>query len=418
MTRNPKNALRSAFQAAIDQADPEAAVARHMTALPHNTNGRVIVIAAGKAAPAMLRGAMTHLGQDIEALCVTHKENQDRIENIPFFNSGHPIPDDVGLDATQKIAEVLADTTADDHFIALISGGASALLPAPAQGISLADKQALNAALLASGLDIVEMNMIRQQVSTLKGGGLLRHAAPAPVSAYILSDVVGDDLRAIASGPTVAPLGTKTSARERLQQVGAWDTLPASIQTHLQGPDVNDGLPSATNTLVGSNRQSVEAAALHLRSDFNVIKIDEPLVGDVGTAAETIIAALDNQLPVSAPTAIVWGGETTVQLRGDGRGGRNQEMALLVAQHLNARNLSQTVHFLSGGTDGRDGPTDAAGAIVDAGTWPRITDAGLDPAALLANNDSYAALQASGDLLITGATGTNVADIQILIIQP
>ena len=418
MTRNPKNALRSAFQAAIDQADPEAAVARHMTALPHNTNGRVIVIAAGKAAPAMLRGAMTHLGQDIEALCVTHKENQDRIENIPFFNSGHPIPDDVGLDATQKIAEVLADTTADDHFIALISGGASALLPAPAQGISLADKQALNAALLASGLDIVEMNMIRQQVSTLKGGGLLRHAAPAPVSAYILSDVVGDDLRAIASGPTVAPLGTKTSARERLQQVGAWDTLPASIQTHLQGPDVNDGLPSATNTLVGSNRQSVEAAALHLRSDFNVIKIDEPLVGDVGTAAETIITALDNQSPVSAPTAIVWGGETTVQLRGDGRGGRNQEMALLVAQHLNARTPSQTVHFLSGGTDGRDGPTDAAGAIVDAGTWPRITDAGLDPAALLANNDSYAALQASGDLLITGATGTNVADIQILIIQP
>ena len=418
MTRTPTNALRSAFQAAIDQADPEATVARHMTALSRNANGRVIVIAAGKAAPAMLRGAMAHLGKDIEALCVTHKENQDRIENIPFFNSGHPIPDDVGLQATQKITEVLADTTADDHVIALISGGASALLPAPAKGISLADKQALNAALLASGLDIVEMNMIRQQVSTLKGGGLLRQAAPAPVSAYILSDVVGDDLRAIASGPTVAPLGTKTSARDRLQQVGAWDTLPTSIQTHLQGPDVNDDLPNASNTLVGSNRQSVEAAAAHLRSEFNVIAIDGPLVGDVGTAAETIIAALDNHLPVSAATAIVWGGETTVQLRGDGRGGRNQEMALLVAEHLNARNPSQTVHFLSGGTDGRDGPTDAAGAIVDAGTWARITDADLDPAALLANNDSYAALQASGDLLITGATGTNVADIQILMIHP
>jgi hydroxypyruvate reductase len=267
-------------------------------------------------------------------------------------------------------------------------------------------------------LDIVEMNMIRQQVSTLKGGGLLRQAAPAPVSAYILSDVVGNDLRAIASGPTVAPMGTKTSARKRLQQVGAWDTLPTSIQTHLQGPDVSDDLPNASNTLVGSNRQSVEAAAAHLRSDFNVIEIDEPLVGDVGTAAKTFIAALDNHLPVRAPTAIVWGGETTVQLRGDGLGGRNQELALLVAQHLNARNPSQTVHFLSGGTDGRDGPTDAAGAIVDAGTWPRITDAGLDPAALLVNNDSYAALQASDDLLITGATGTNVADIQILMIQP
>jgi hydroxypyruvate reductase len=378
----------------------------------------VIVIAAGKAAPGMLRGAMAQLGQDIEAICVTHKENQDRIENIPFFNSGHPIPDDVGLKATQMIAEILARTTADDHVIALISGGASALLPAPAPGISLADKQALNAALLASGLDIVEMNMIRQQVSTLKGGGLLRQAAPAPVSAYILSDVVGDDLRAIASGPTVAPLGTKTSARERLKQVGAWDTLPASIQNHLQGPDVNDDLLKATNTLVGSNRQSVEAAAAHLRPDFNVIAIDDPLVGDVGTAAQTIITALDNQLPVSAPTAIVWGGETTVQLQGDGRGGRNQEMALLVTQHLNDCNPTQGIHFLSGGTDGRDGPTDAAGAIVDAGTWARITDAGLDPAALLANNDSYAALQASGDLLITGATGTNVADIQILMVQP
>jgi hydroxypyruvate reductase len=418
MTLDPTNALRSAFQAAIDQADPKAAVARHMTALSHNANGRVIVIAAGKAAPAMLRGAMAQLGQNIEAICVTHKENQDRIENIPFFNSGHPIPDDVGLKATQMITEILARTTADDHVIALISGGASALLPAPAQGISLADKQALNAALLASGLDIVEMNMIRQQVSTLKGGGLLRQAAPAHVSAYILSDVVGDDLRAIASGPTVAPLGTKTSARERLQQVGAWDTLPASITVHMQGPDVNDDLPKATNTLVGSNRQSVEAAAAHLRPDFNVIAIDDPLVGDVDTAAQTIITALDNQLPVSAPTAIVWGGETTVQLQGDGRGGRNQEMALLVAQHLNDCNPTQGIHFLSGGTDGRDGPTDAAGAIVDAGTWARITDAGLDPAALLANNDSYAALQASGDLLITGATGTNVADIQILMIQP
>ena len=418
MTLDPTNALRSAFQAAIDQADPKAAVARHMTALSHNANGRVIVIAAGKAAPAMLRGAMAQLGQNIEAICVTHKENQDRIENIPFFNSGHPIPDDVGLKATQMITEILARTTADDHVIALISGGASALLPAPAQGISLADKQALNAALLASGLDIVEMNMIRQQVSTLKGGGLLRQAAPAHVSAYILSDVMGDDLRAIASGPTVAPLGTKTSARERLQQVGAWDTLPASITVHMQGPDVNDDLPKATNTLVGSNRQSVEAAAAHLRPDFNVIAIDDPLVGDVDTAAQTIITALDNQLPVSAPTAIVWGGETTVQLQGDGRGGRNQEMALLVAQHLNDCNPTQGIHFLSGGTDGRDGPTDAAGAIVDAGTWARITDAGLDPAALLANNNSYAALQASGDLLITGATGTNVADVQILMIQP
>ena len=418
MTLDPISALRSAFQAAVDQADPQAAVAQHISNFSKTAEGRVIVIAAGKAAPAMLRGAMAHLGQDIEAICVTHKENQDRIDGIPFFNSAHPIPDDVGLQATQKIAEILRSTTENDQVIALISGGASALLPAPADGISLADKQALNAALLASGLDIVEMNMIRQQVSKLKGGGLLRQAAPASVSAYILSDVVGDDLRAIASGPTVAPLGTKTSARKRLQQVGAWDGLPASIQNHLQRPDKNDALPHATNTLVGSNRQSVEAAASHLGAACHVVAMDEPLVGDVETAAQTIIAALDARGPIRKPTALVWGGETTVQLRGNGRGGRNQEMALLVAQHLNTRDPSETVLFLSGGTDGRDGPTDAAGAIVDARTWQRIADKGLDPAALLKNNDSYAALNASGDLLITGATGTNVADIQILMIQP
>ena len=418
MTPNPTNALRSAFQAAIDQANPETAVARYITTPSKSAEGRLIVIAAGKAAPSMLRGTMAYLGHDIEALCVTHKENKDFIENIPFFKSGHPIPDEVGLEATQKIAEILTTTTVKDHVIALISGGASALLPAPANGITLADKQALNSALLASGLDIVEMNMIRQQVSTLKGGGLLSQAAPAPVSAYILSDVVGDDLRAIASGPTVAPLGTKTSARKRLQQVGAWEALPASIRAHLQGPDVNNRMPNATNILVGSNRQSVEAAASLLRSAFNVVQMDEPLIGDVRIAAQTVITTLNNFAPINAPTAIVWGGETTVQLRGNGRGGRNQEMALLVAQHLNAHHPSQAVNFLSGGTDGRDGPTDAAGAIVDADTWQRITDAGLDPVVLLENNDSYAALQASGDLLITGATGTNVADIQILMIRP
>jgi len=418
MTRDLKSKLLSAFQAAIKQADPQVAVERHITNVTDTPTGRRIVIAAGKAAPAMLRGAIARLGSDIEAICVTHKENQDRIENIPFFNSGHPIPDDVGLDATQKITEILTNTTADDNVIALISGGASALLPAPANGISLADKQALNAALLASRLDIVEMNMIRQQVSTLKGGGLLRQAAPSPVSAYILSDVVGDDLRAIASGPTVAPLGTKKTARERLQQVGAWTTLPASIQSHLNGPDVQIDLPDASNTLVGSNRQSVQAAASALRHAFSVTTIDAPLVGDVSTAADKIIATLNQKMPVAVPTAVVWGGETTVQLRGNGRGGRNQELALMIAKHLHTLAPNGSVQFLSGGTDGRDGPTDAAGAIVDAGTWQRVIDHGADPDALLANNDSYAALQSAGDLLFTGATGTNVADIQILLLQP
>lgn len=418
MTLDASRVIRSAFQASINQADPKAAVERYLSAPPVDESGRIIVIAAGKAAPAMLRGAYSVLGPKVDAICVTHKENQDFIDGIPFFNSGHPIPDEIGIEATRTISEILKSTTPQDHVIALISGGASALLPAPATGISLEDKQALNATLLASGLDIVEMNMIRQQVSTLKGGGLLRQAAPATVSAYILSDVVGDDLRAIASGPTVAPLGTKSTARARLQQIGAWETLPASIKLHLESDVTETALPLAQNILVGSNTHSVNAASQHLQAAFNVISIETPLVGDVRAASRVIIDRFEQQSPVSTPTAIVWGGETTVELHGTGRGGRNQELALLIAEYLHARNSSEKVLFLSGGTDGRDGPTDAAGALVDGGTWQRIIERGSNPDALLDNNDSYVALEAAGDLLITGATGTNVADIQILLILP
>ena len=213
------------------------------------------------------------------------------------------------------------------------------------------------------------MNMIRQQVSTLKGG-VYASGGPAPVSAYILSmwwAMICAPSQAAQRLPHWAQKHPHANACNKLA-LGTPCPHPFNPPTRARC----ERRPSnASNTLVGSNRQSVEAAAAHLRSDFNVITINEPLVGDVGTAAETIIAALDNQSPVSAPTAIVWGRNHRATA-GDGRGGRNQEMALLVAQHLNARNPSQTVHFLSGGTDGRDGPTDAAGAIVDAGTWPRI----------------------------------------------
>jgi glycerate 2-kinase len=300
--------------------------------------------------------------------------------------------------------------------IALISGGGSALLPAPPAGVSLDDKRALNALLLASGLDIMAMNLIRQQVSDLKGGGFLRLAAPAPVTAYILSDVIGDDLRAIASGPTVAPLGTRIEAATHLKSAGLWDRLPGAIRSHLGAPEPDRSPPpEATNHLIGSNRQSAEAAAQACRDAFDATLVEAPLVGDVADAAETVVRAARHALASPRPSALIWGGETTVVPTGPGLGGRNQELALRIAARTADLPGPVPWVFLSGGTDGRDGPTDAAGGLVDPQTADRLRRAGVDVARALADNDSNTALSASGDLVITGATGTNVADIQVFL---
>ena len=292
------------------------------------------------------------------------------------------------------------------QVLALISGGGSALLPAPAAGLSLADKAAVSRLLLASGTDITGMNLVRQQLSRLKGGGFARLAAPATVTALILSDVIGDDLRVIASGPTVAPIGTAEQAKDLLIGAGVWDALPAAVRAHLQAAPAEPAAPpTADNRLIGSNPISVQAMA----DAAGTAKVaDEPLVGDVQDAARRV-------LQTAGPGITLFGGETTVVLRGDGLGGRNQELALRVALLVEQAGWDDDWVFLSGGTDGRDGPTDAAGGLVDGTTLDRIRGAGIDPESALANNDSYHALQAAGDLLITGATGTNVADLQVLI---
>jgi hydroxypyruvate reductase len=282
----------------------------------------------------------------------------------------------------------------------LISGGGSALLPAPAPGISLADKAQVNAALLGAGLDITAMNLVRQQLSDLKGGGLLRHASPHEVTALILSDVIGDDLAAIASGPTVGPIGTAAQAVETLQAAGIWDAMPGSVRAHLLGAEPAKNLPAARNILVGSNAQSVAAMA-YAAPGAHVI--GTPIEGDVADAA---IAICDNV----KKGVTVWGGETTVVIKGTGSGGRNQELALRIAQEA-ARRGWKKFTCLQGGSDGRDGPTDAAGGIVDQDTLAKID--GLSQ--FLDNNDSYAALAQAGDLLMTDATGTNVADLGVMI---
>lgn len=409
------------FRAGIAAADPAAAVARALSggAAPvPGPGGRLAVVAVGKAAVGMARAAMAACRPDTVLVVTNHEnatpENRARVAGAQVFAAGHPVPDAGGARAAQAVIALLATLGPEDRLLALISGGGSALLPAPVQGVSLQDKAQVNRLLLASGADITQMNLVRQQLSVLKGGGMARLAAPAPVTALILSDVVGDDLRVIASGPTVAPIGTRAEARALLQGRGLWDRLPAPVRAHLQQDAPAPDVPRADNRLIGSNALSVAAmaaAAGAAAGGAGLHMAQAPLVGDVAEAAARIVA----QTAAQGPGIWLAGGETTVELTGTGLGGRNQELALRVALLAEAAGWPDGWVFLSGGTDGRDGPTEAAGGLVDAGTCARIRAAGLSPRALLADNDSNAALAAAGDLLITGPTGTNVADLQILI---
>ncbi|MGB3313028.1 MAG: DUF4147 domain-containing protein [Albidovulum sp.] len=410
-----RDTAKELFQTARRAADPALALRAALSEnpLPRPDPGGVYhVVSIGKAAIPMAEELLRNLGDVApDALVITNYENARNLPGATVMASGHPVPDENGAKAVAEVIRRLATATESDRVIALISGGGSALLPAPAEGLTLEDKAEVNRLLLAHGFEITEINLIRQQISKLKGGGLLRHAAPAPVSAYILSDVIGDDLRVIASGPTVAPIGTAAEAKALLTERGIWGRLPAPVQAHLNAAKAQPPLPQAKNILIGSNRKSLNAVAKAAGANARIVS--DHLTGDVAEAAEAVIAAAGTA-PKDRPACLIFGGETTVVLQGDGLGGRNQELTLRVA--LAMPDLDRDWVFLSGGTDGRDGPTDAAGGIVDAGTAERIRAAGQNPEALLANNDSHAALNAAGDLLITGATGTNVADVQILML--
>ncbi|OED50109.1 MOFRL domain-containing protein [Rhodobacteraceae bacterium (ex Bugula neritina AB1)] len=411
---------KALFQAAVDRADPAKALRAQLSAVPLAPlpdGGRNVLLAVGKAAVPMMREALQLIPDAASALAITNPENHREIPGATVLCSSHPVPDEKSALAGRAAIELARSLGPDDRLIALISGGGSALMVAPAPGLALADKAAVNARLLASGLGINEMNLIRQQLSDTKGGGLLWHAAPAQVQAFILSDVIGDDLRAIASGPTVAPIGTGAEAREIMQRAGLWDGAPEAVRSHLSTAETaKETPPSASNTLIGSNRHSLKAMMAAAAGDWTAKLVSHRLVGDVSEAAETVVRAAESA-PLTMPVALIFGGETTVQLTGSGLGGRNQELALRVAK-LGAERLSGDWLFLSGGTDGRDGPTDAAGGIATPETWAAIRAAGHDPEALLANNDSYAALKAADALLMTGGTGTNVADVQVFLRRP
>jgi len=416
MTRNERRArVISLFKAAIAAADPARAVRRELTTrpLPRPGSGRLLVVALGKAAGAMMSETLKHVvaGANVRALAVTNYENATEIDGCTVFAAGHPEPDENGHKAARAVTDFMTGAGADDRVLCLISGGGSALLPAPRAGISLGDKIATNAILLSHSFDITEINLVRQQLSTLKGGGLARLAAPAPVRSLIISDVIGDDLSAIASGPTSPPLGTPEDAVRLLKSREIWPHLPQPVRSLLDAAKPPAGLLGGQiNSLVCSNNQSLRAVAA-AATGISARIVTDRLSGDVRDAADTIAAVILND--PAAPRLLIWGGETTVTLRGNGVGGRNQELALHVARRLGA--LKGDWVFLSGGTDGRDGPTDAAGGLVDNETLSRLQRAGVDLDAKLADNDSYHALKSSADLLMTGPTGTNVADVQIFL---
>ena len=370
---------RALFDIGVAAADPGRCVAQAMAEVladPPGPGGRWQVVALGKAALAMARAALARLPDGTPALIVTNPENLAGATGLPatlrVLAGDHPVPAKGSLAAGRAIHHTLAAMTPGDRLLALISGGGSALAVLPAPGLSLADKAGVARLLLASGADIGQMNLLRQQLSVLKGGGWLTLCA-APLHALILSDVPGDDLRTIASGPTVAPLGSRAQARALCHDLGIWARLPGAVRRHLEAPVPAVPRRAADNRLVGSNALSLAAmvAAGGQPAPF-------ALAGGVVRLAPRIAALLAAMAPGQA---LVFGGETNVSLRGDGLGGRNQELALRVALAVEGAGLTGAWCFLAGGTDGRDGPTQAAG----------------------------------GALRITGATGTNVADLAVLL---
>lgn len=437
------------LQAGIAAADPAAAVKKHLldheghfciglnadNSLTRSEDWRQIhIIAFGKAACPMANAARQSIPSELLALpgiIVTTYENASPIQDFEILAAGHPLPDENGYRAAEHIVSRVEQAGKNALVLALISGGGSALLPCPVDSINLADKIATTQLLLKSGANIDQLNCVRKHLSKLKGGGLVRLSAPAALHAMILSDVLGDDLSTIASGPTVADDTTFADAIEVLQTRQIWHQIPGSVRTYLEQGALGlqpETLKSAspllahvTHTLVGGNALSV-AAALDVAKikGYHAEIYHSSLCGEARKVASQLADNCRQRLTAGLrqPVALIAGGETTVTVTGQGKGGRNQEMALAFALAMDKFGMHDYWTFLSAGTDGRDGPTDAAGGIVDGETLTRMRAAGITPDAALADNNAYTALKAANDLVITGATATNVADLQILLLHP
>jgi len=389
----------------------------------------ILVVGCGKAAAKMAIAIEDLLGDRVSGGIVVVKYGYAlSLERIKVVEAGHPIPDEAGVDGARQIIELVRTAGENDLVLFLVSGGGSALLPGPADGLTLAEKQRTTQMLLQSGATIQEVNAVRKHISKLKGGRFAKLVAPANCVSLILSDVIGDSLEAIASGPTVADSTTYGDCLEIVRRYGLTDKTPHAVVNLLrrgaegaidETPKPSDAIfHKVQNVIIGSNRAALNGAERQAETfGYQTRVLSSSVEGESLTVAKSH-AALVKEIarsgqPLRRPACVISGGETTVTIRGDGLGGRNQEFALAAAVEIDGLD---GVIVLSGGTDGTDGPTDAAGAIVDASTVQRGRARGLDAAAFLARNDSYHFLKATDDLLITGPTFTNVMDLQVMLV--
>ncbi len=416
-----REVLRAVFDAAVASADPRRVLAAHLPAPPR---GRVVVVGAGKSAAVMAQAVETAWPEvPLSGLVVTRYGHAVPTRRIEVVEAAHPVPDAAGEAAARRILGLVQGLRPEDLVLALISGGGSALLALPAPGVTLADKQAINRALLASGATIGEMNTVRKHLSAIKGGRLAASARPAPLVTLAISDVPGDDPAVIASGPTVPDPSTTEDARAILARYRI--TPPPGVAAHLAGADAetpkSGALPDATFQLIATPALALAAAAARAReAGLAPLILGDALEGEsreLGTVLAGIATSVRRHgQPLARPALLLSGGETTVTLAADaapGRGGRNTECLLGLAVALAG---APGIFALAGDTDGIDGTEDAAGAILTPDTLARARAHGLDPRAMLAAHDSYGLFAALGDLVVTGPTLTNVNDIRAVLI--
>jgi glycerate 2-kinase len=420
MAVEPRSFLCGLLDAAIAAAKPDAIIAPH---LPEPPPGRTIVLGAGKAAAAMARAVERHMSGRIEGLVVTRYGHAVPCASVEVVEAAHPVPDAAGRAAARRILEYATGAGADDLVLCLISGGASALLALPADGLALEDKQAVNRALLASGADIAQMNAVRKHLSAIKGGRLAAAAHPAKVVSLLISDVPGDDPAVIGSGPTVPDPSTFADALAILRQYDI--EPPAVVLEHLRAakdetPKPGDPRLAGVRTIIVARPQaSLEAAAAAARAaGIMPVILGDALEGEAREVGK-VLAGIALQVrrhgqPASSPCVLLSGGETTVTVRGKGRGGRNAEFLLALAIHLRG---APGISALAADTDGIDGSEDNAGATLLPDTLARARDKGLDAKAMLADNDAYGFFAGLGDLVITGPTLTNVNDFRAILIE-
>ena len=433
--------VRAIFDAGLKAVDPIKAVKNHI-----NRDGNTLrvqgigydvaayeniyVIGMGKAAASMAKAVEDILGDKLTSGIVNVKYGHTvPLNKIKINEAAHPVPDDAGLKGSQEIIELLKKTGEKDLVICLISGGGSALLPLPAGNLTLEDKQAVTKSLLECGADIHEINSIRKQISAVKGGRLAAFVYPSTLISLILSDVIGDDLDVIASGPTVPDTHTFHDCRNIIQKYKLDQRVPKSVIEYIEkgcSGEIEDTPKSDSpvfertqNAIVGSNILAVSAAKEKAEElGYNSLVLSTFIHGEtkevakVHTAIAKEIRSSGN--PLKKPACIISGGETTVTIEGKGLGGRNQEFVLAAALDIDGLN---DVVILSGGTDGNDGPTDAAGAFADGTTISRAGKLGLNAYEYLCDNNSYNFFKPLGDLLITGPTNTNVMDLRVLLIS-